>query len=119
MKLADKHKKIIYIGLFVIDIAVTVFLFVLSIIIIATMPSDPISLQQATGMIGYLQQNPNVLLGVVVVPLFALLAINVGLLIWFVKTQNNKKLQVSDLSDEQKEKLKEELMKDLLNKDQK
>lgn len=119
MKLSEKQKKIIYISLFVLDILLTIFLFVLSIIIIVTMPKDPISLQNATGMIGWLQQNPNIMLGVIVVPLFALLALNVGILIWYIKSQNNKKIEVSDLSEEMKAKLKEELIKELTNKEKK
>ena len=119
MKLSDKQKKILYISLFVIDILLTIFLFVLSLIIIITMPKDPISLQNATGMIGWLQQNPNIMLGVIVVPLFALLAINVGVLIWYIRSQNNKKVEVSDLSEEMKAKLKEELIRELTNKEEK
>ena len=119
MKLSDKQKKILYISLFVIDILLTLFLFVLSLIIIVTMPKDPISLQNATGMIGWLQQNPNIMLGVIVVPLFALLAINVGVLIWYIRSQNNKKVEVSDLSEEMKAKLKEELIRELTNKEEK
>lgn len=119
MKLSDKQKKILYISLFVIDILLTLFLFVLSLIIIVTMPKDPISLQNATGMIGWLQQNPNIMLGVIVVPLFALLAINVGVLIWYIRSQNNKKIEVSDLSEEMKAKLKEELIRELTNKEEK
>ena len=119
MKLSDKQKKILYISLFVIDILLTIFLFVLSLIIIVTMPKDPISLQNATGMIGWLQQNPNIMLGVIVVPLFALLAINVGVLIWYIRSQNNKKVEVSDLSEEMKAKLKEELIRELTNKEKK
>ena len=119
MKLSDKQKKILYISLFVIDILLTIFLFVLSLIIIVTMPKDPISLQNATGMIGWLQQNPNIMLGVIVVPLFALLAINVGVLIWYIRSQNNKKIEVSDLSEEMKAKLKEELIRELTNKEEK
>lgn len=119
MKLGDKQKKILYISLFVIDILLTLFLFVLSLIIIVTMPKDPISLQNATGMIGWLQQNPNIMLGVIVVPLFALLAINVGVLIWYIRSQNNKKVEVSDLSEEMKAKLKEELIRELTNKEEK
>ena len=118
MKLSDKQKKILYISLFVIDILLTLFLFVLSLIIIVTMPKDPISLQNATGMIGWLQQNPNIMLGVIVVPLFALLAINVGVLIWYIRSQNNKKVEVSDLSEEMKAKLKEELIRELTNKEE-
>ena len=119
MKLSDKQKKILYISLFAIDILLTIFLFVLSLIIIVTMPKDPISLQNAAGMIGWLQQNPNIMLGVIVVPLFALLAINVEVLIWYIRSQNNKKVEVSDLSEEMKAKLKEELIRELTNKEEK
>ena len=119
MKFSDKQKKIIYISLFVLDILLTIFLFVLSIIIIVTMPKDPITLQNATGMIGFLQKNPNIMLGLIVVPLFALLAVNIGILIWYIRKQNNKRVEVADLSEEMKAKLKEELIKELTEKNEK
>lgn len=120
MKLDEKTKKIIYFSLFGLDIALTIFLFIISIIMIATMPKDRVELDAATGMIGYLQKNPNVFLGAVVVPLFLLLAINIYILIRYVKVQSaTKKAELKDLSAEDKAKLKVQLMKELLNEENK
>jgi uncharacterized membrane protein len=66
----DKNKKSLYITLFVVDILLTVFLFVLSIVMLATMPSDQTELENATGMIGWFQNNPTYILVLVVIPLF-------------------------------------------------
>lgn len=120
MKLDEKTKKIIYFSLFGLDIALTIFLFIISIIMIATMPKDRVELDAATGMIGYLQKNPNVFLGAVVVPLFLLLAINIYILIRYVKVQSaTKKAELKDLSAEDKAKLKAQLMKELLSEENK
>lgn len=120
MKLDEKTKKIIYFSLFGLDIALTIFLFIISIIMIATMPKDRVELDAATGMIGYLQKNPNVFLGAVVVPLFLLLAINIYILIRYVKVQSaTKKAELKDFSAEDKAKLKAQLMKELLSEENK
>jgi len=108
-----KTKKILYIALFALDIAVTVFLFVVSIIMIATMPELPTEIDKTT-FIGYLQGNPNVFLIAFVIPLFALLIGNIIILILFVRrTAAKKKVQLNELSAEEKEALRKELMKDL------
>ncbi len=119
MKLDKKTKKIIYITLFSLDMLLTLFLFILSIIILATMPKDSESLKNATGMIGYLQKNPNLILGLIVVPLVVLLCINVYVLVVYVKKHaKESRAELKDLSAEEKAKLKEELMKDLLKEEE-
>ena len=116
--MSDKNKKILYISLFALDIALTIALFIISIIMLATMPANKEALEQATGFIGYLQKNPTVFLVSVVLPLFILLGVNIYVMIWYVRKQNKaKKVEVSDLSDEDKAKLRAELMKDLQNED--
>ncbi len=116
--MSDKNKKILYISLFALDIALTIALFIISIIMLATMPKDSVELANATGFIGYLQKNPTVFLVSVVLPLFILLGVNIYVMIWYVRKQNKaKKVEVSDLSDEDKAKLRAELMKDLQNED--
>jgi len=108
-----KTKKILYIALFALDIAVTVFLFVVSIIMIATMPELRVDIDTST-FIGYLQGNPNVFLIAFVIPLFALLIGNIVILVFFVRrTAAKKKVQLNELSTEEKEALRKELMKDL------
>ena len=108
-----KTKKILFITLFALDIALTVFLFVVSIIMIATMPDLPTEIDKNT-FIGYLQANPTVFLIAFVVPLFLLLGANIFILVKYVKKSNEKKkVQLNELSEEEKEALRKELMKDL------
>ena len=106
-------KKILFIALFALDIAVTVFLFVVSIIMIATMPDFPTEIDKTT-FIGFLQANPTIFLLAFVLPLFLLLAGNVIILIMYIrKTNQKKKVQLNELSEEEKEALRKELMQDL------
>ncbi len=71
-------------------------------------------IQNATGLIGYLQNHPLVYGLAFVVPLFLLLAGNIiGLVIYVKKTTERKPMQVNDLSEEQKEALRQELLKEL------
>lgn len=108
-----KTKKILFIGLFVLDLCLTVFLFVVSIIMIATMPKTKNEIDTST-FIGYLQANPTVFLLAFVVPLFILLALNVFILVMYVrKTNKAKQVKLNELSDEEKEALRKELMRDL------
>jgi len=112
-----KSKKILNYTLIAADVALTLFLFVVSIIMLATMPKDKTALEQATGFIGYLQKNPLVYLYAFVIPLFALLIVNViYLVIYIKKTNEKKKVQLKDLSEEEKARLKAELLKDVNDK---
>lgn len=108
-----KTKRILFISLFCVDIALTIFLFIVSIIMLATMPKTKNEID-ATTFIGYLQANPTVFLLAFVIPLFILLAANVAILIWYVRKSNKaKQVKLNDLSNEEKEALRKELMKDL------
>lgn len=81
---------------------------------LATMPATIDPNVPATGFIDYLQKNTGVYLGCFVVPLFVLLIVNVLWLLFFVKKNNEKKqVALNDLSPEEKEKLRQELLKDL------
>lgn len=106
-----KTKKILLIGVVVLDVGITAFLLVVSIIMLATMPKtgDP----YANNFIGYLQANPNVYLLSCVLPLFLLLALNITALVWYVKKVANKKIALSDLSDEQKEAIRKQLLSEM------
>ena len=67
------------------------------------------------GLIGYLQNHTTFYGLVFVVPLFLLLAGNiVGLVIYVRKTTKSEPTQLDDLSAEQKEALRQELLKDLM-----
>ena len=113
-----KYKKPLLIALIALDFAITVFLFVISIIMLAKMAKHPNNPQAAaadsTGMIRYFINNPTVFLCVCVIPLFVLLAVNiVGLVIYVRKTAKKEPAKLDDLSEEQKEALRQELLKDL------
>lgn len=109
-------KPLIIAGL-VLDVGVTIFLFVISIMILAkVIPAATINeaINNSKGLIKYLLQNPTVYLVAFVIPLFVLLALNVvGLIIYVKKTSGVKPAQLDDLSEEQKEALRQELLKDL------
>ena len=110
-------KKGLLIGGIVLDVGITVFLLVVSIIMLATMPANGVEMQKAIEMngpfIGYLQQNPTVYLFTCVVPLFLLLGVNVVGLVMYIKKAGKTKATLAELSDEQKDALKAELLKDL------
>ena len=110
-------KKGLLIGGIVLDVGITVFLLVVSIIMLATMPKNSIEMSEAIEkngqFIGYLQQNPTVYLFTCVVPLFLLLGVNVVGLVMYIKKAGKTKATLAELSDEQKDALKVELLKDL------
>lgn len=109
-------KKGLIIGGITLDVAITVFLFVVSIIMLATMPKDPKQGVAVNGpFIGYLQAHGNdVYLPFFVVPLFVLLIANIAILVIYVKKAGKTKaVEVADLDDSQKEALKAALLKDL------
>ena len=113
-----KYKKSLLIALIGLDFAITAFLFVVSIIMLvklAQYPNNPkIAAENSSGIIKYFIVNPNVFLGVCVIPLFVLLAANiVGLVIYVRKTSKSEPAKLDDLSEEQKEALRQELLKDL------
>ncbi|MCB9498242.1 MAG: hypothetical protein H6688_02140 [Erysipelotrichaceae bacterium] len=107
-----KTKKILIIAGIVLDVAITVFLFVVSIIMLATMPDSAASIDAST-FIGYLQANPTVYLWAFVIPLFLLLALNITVLVWYVKKVGNKKIGLSDLNEEQKDALRKQLLEEM------
>ncbi len=110
-----KNKKPLFIALLAVDVVLTLGLAVFNIIMLAnTVGKTQAQLMAAEGFIGYLQNNPTVYLCAFVIPLFVLLAANIiGLVIFVRKTTKKEPVQVDDLSDEQKEALRQELLKDL------
>lgn len=113
----NKRKILNYI-LITLDVIITLGLFGISIIMLITMPKTSTELTAATGFIGYLQKNPTVYLFAFVLPLFILLLLNVLYLIFYIKKLNEKaKVKLNDLTPEEKEKLKAELLRDVADKD--
>ncbi len=114
-----KNKKWLWYTLAGLDVAITVFLFVIHIIMIAnisgaTTPEAQEALRNQPGLIGLLAKNTILYLVAFVIPLFVILAVNIVALVLYVKKQTKKEpVKVSDLSDEQKEALKKQLLEDL------
>ena len=111
-----KNKKPLFIAIIALDLALTIFFLVISIIMLAsTVGKTPAELAANTGFIGYLQNHTTFYGLVFVVPLFLLLAGNIiGLVIYVKKTSKSEPTQLNDLSEEQKEALRQELLKDLM-----
>lgn len=113
-----KNKKPLFIALIALDLAVTLFFLVLSIIVLAsTFNKRAIEIQQMTGLIGYFAKNPLVYGLTCVLPSFALLVGNIIALVVYVrKTTKREPVKVNELSEEQKEALRQELLKELQGK---
>ena len=114
-----KYKKPLLIGLIALDVAITVFLFVISVIILVKVAPangniEAVIAKEPEGLIKYLLQHSTFYLCLFVIPLFALLAVNIVALVFYVKkTAKQEPTKLEDLSDEQKEALRQELLKDL------
>ena len=110
-----KYAKPLIIAALVVDFALTAFLLVISVIMLAsTAGATQADIEAGSGFINYLQRNPLVYGLAFVVPLFVLLAANIiGLVIYVRKSTKREPVKVNDLSDAQKEALRKELLKDL------
>ena len=116
-----KTKRILFISGLALDIAITIFLFVVAIIMIATMPGSNLpkvdyeaKLAANGPFIGYLQSHSAVYLWTCVIPLFVLLATNIIFLVLYVRKLSKKpEVAVDDLNEEQKAALRAELLKEL------
>ena len=119
----QKYKKPLFISLIALDVAITIFLFVISIMVLITMAGSSSlndAIAKSSGLIKYLLQNRTIYGVFFVIPLFLLLAVNiVGLVIYVRKTTKKEPAKLEDLSDEQKEALRQELLKDLQGENKK
>ena len=115
----NKNKKIfITIGI-VLDALISLFLFVVSIIVIVLVGKYGVreAPYHASGLILYLLKHTTFYFWLFVFPLFVLLAANIVGLVFYVKKTSEKEnppTKLDDLSDEQKEALRQELLKDLM-----
>ena len=103
----------------VLDVGATIFFFVISIIMIVKSfsVSSVLDFDPPNTLIGILQRNTTLYLCAFVIPLFVLLALNIIILVFYVKSGNKKdKIEVKDLNNEQLEALKKELLNDISNK---
>lgn len=115
-----KNKKPIYIALFALDCALTIGLLIISIIMLAmsnSINAAELAKIEPSNFIEFFIKNPNVYLFTCVIPLFLLLAGNIIVLVMYVKkTTKHAPVKVDSLTDEQRELLKAELLKDLQEK---
>ena len=113
------NKKLpLYIALFALDAVITIFLLVVSIIMLEQSAKGLTPAQIAdlpdNNMIYYFMKHPNVFGFTCVVPLVVLLIANIVVLLLYVRNTSKKEaLKVKDLSEEEKEALKQELLKEL------
>lgn len=114
----NKYKKPLLIALVVLDVAITTFFLVLSImILVKVVPAKTLNeaIANSDGLVkAILQMKPVVSFFVFVLPMFLVLAGNiVGLMLFVRKTTKKEPAKIEDLSEEQKEALRQELLKDL------
>ena len=117
-----KNKKPLIIALLVLDLILTLGLSVFNIImLINVVGKNAADIAAMDGFLGYLAQHAtNVYLPAFVLPLFILLAGNIILLVWYVRKSTKKEpVKVEDLSEEQKEALRKELLEELGQNDEK
>ena len=109
-----KNKKVLWIALIALDVALTVFLFVVHIMMISTLANNKENFENVTGLVGDLIRNLNLYLGAFVIPTFVILAGNiVGLVIYVRKQTKKEPIKYDELTDEQKEALRKELLEDI------
>ena len=118
-----KYKKPLLISLVVLDVALIVFFLVLSIMILVTVTKyKNQAAANSEGLIkAILQMKPVASFFAFVLPMFLVLAGNIiGLMMYVRKTTKKEPAKISDLSEEQKEALRQELLRDLQgNKEEK
>lgn len=115
----EKTKKGLIIGGLVADFGVTVFLFVLSIILLAKLPDSKYNIDPNT-FTGWFHSDPIRILLICVIPLVVLLVVNIAVLYFYLKKNGAKKpVKLEDLSEEEKEALRKKIAEELAKKDEK
>ena len=113
-----KTKKALIIAGLALDVLVTIALFVFSIVILAKMPDSRFESLPENTFLGYFQHNPMMILIVDVLPLTALLVLNVCLAIWYIKKtgkkEEKKQVSLNDLSEEEKAALKQKILQEMM-----
>ena len=111
-------KKILWISIGILDFAIVTFLFVVHIVMLSNVigktPAEIEKFSKGSGLFAYLAGHIDVYGYAFVIPLFVVLAANIiGLVFYIKKATKKEKVTVKDLSEEEKEALKKELLKDL------
>ena len=116
-----KNKKLLFILVAALDVALTVFLFVIHILMLINVAGNKSveeieALKNSQMLLGFFARNTTAYLLIAVVPLVLILAANIVGLVLYVRKQTKKEpIKVSDLTDEQKEALKKQLLEDIQN----
>ena len=113
-----KYKKPLLIALVVLDVAIITFFLVVSImILVKVVPARTIAEAKANsdGLVRAILDMPAVgSFFAFVFPIFVVLAANiVGLMLYVRKTTKKEPAKIQDLTEEQKEELRQELLRDL------
>ena len=114
-----KYKKPLLIALVVLDVAIITFFLVISIMLLVTMAKNggnkTDAIAHSDGLIKAILEMPAVgSFFAFVFPIFLILAGNiVGLMLFVRKTTKKEPAKIEDLTEEQKEELRQELLRDL------
>ena len=109
-----KSNKALIISLVAVDLVVTVALLVIHIIMLTQTIGAKPNEYSDIDFIAFLQKNTTVYFWAFVAPLFAILVANIiGLVLYVKKTTKKEPVKVNDLSAEQKEALRQELLREL------
>lgn len=113
-----KTKKALIIAGLALDVLVTIGLFVFSIVILVKMPDSRFESLPEDTFLGYFQHNPMMILIVDVLPLTALLVLNICLAIWYIKKtgkkEEKKQVSLNDLTEEEKAALKQKILQEMM-----
>lgn len=113
-----KAKKALIIAGLAADVLLTVALFVFSLVILTNMPDNKFESLPEDTFLGFFQHNPMMILFIDVLPLLALLALNVTLAIWYIKKtgkkEEKKQVSLNDLSEEEKAALKQKILQEMM-----
>ena len=114
----QKVKKALLIAVIILDVLITVALLVFSIVILVKMPDSRFESLPEDTFLGYFQHNPMMILIVDVLPLTALLVLNISLAIWYIKKtgkkEEKKQVSLNDLTEEEKAALKQKILQEMM-----
>ena len=114
-----KAKKALIIAGIVLDVLITVALFVFSIVILVNIPDSRFESLPEDTFLGFFQRNPVMILICDVLPLTLLLVVNISLAIWYIKKTGKKPeektaVSLNDLSEEEKAALKQKILQEMM-----
>ena len=113
-----KTKKVLIISGLAVDVIVTILLFVFSIILLVNMPATKYDVQDPSTFIGWFEAEPIRILLIVVLPLAALLVLNIILTVLYIKKTGDggkkKEVTINDLTEEQKAALKQKILQEMM-----